>query len=99
MNLGADEITTFLRVTLPNIMPGIISAFLLGFTFSFDELPVTLFLKGDLITLPVFIYGLISKKILTPVVNAASVLVLLLSMVFVLVTLKLGKKGGQLFRI
>ena len=99
MNLGADEITTFFRVTLPNIMPGIISALLLGFTFSFDELPVTLFLKGDLITLPVFIYGQISKKIVTPVANAASVLVLILSMAFVLLTLKLGKKGGQLFRI
>jgi ABC-type spermidine/putrescine transport system permease subunit II len=99
MNLGADEITTFFRVTLPNIMPGIISALLLGFTFSFDELPGTLFLKGDLITLPVFIYGQISKKIVTPVANAASVLVIILSMAFVLVTLKLGKKGGQLFRI
>jgi len=99
MNLGADEITTFFRVTLPNIMPGIISAILLGFTFSFDELPVTLFLKGDLITVPLFIYGLISKKILTPVVNAMSVIVLLLSLAFVLATTKVGKKGGQLFRI
>jgi ABC-type spermidine/putrescine transport system permease subunit II len=100
MNLGANEITTFLRVTLPNIMPGIISALLLGFTFSFDELPVTLFLYGqDVITVPVFIYGLISKKILSPRVNAASVVVLLLSLVFVLVMTRVGKRGGQLFRI
>jgi len=100
MNLGADEITTFLRVTLPNIMPGIVSAILLGFTFSFDELPVTLFLYGGgVITVPVFIYGLISKKILSPRVNAASTIVLALSLVFVLLTTRLGKKGGQLFRI
>ena len=99
MNLGADEITTFFRVTLPNIMPGIISAILLGFTFSFDELPVTLFLKGDLITVPIFIYGLISKKIISPRVNAASVIILALSLAFVILTMRLGKKGGQLFRI
>jgi len=100
MNLGADEIMTFLRVTLPNIVPGVISAILLGFTFSFDELPVTLFLYGPPVTtVPIFIYGLISKKIITSRVNAASTIVLLLSLVFVLVTTKVGKKGGQLFRI
>ena len=100
MNLGADEITTFFRVTLPNIMPGIISAILLGFTFSFDELPVTLFLAGGgVVTVPMFIYGLVSKKILSPRVNAASVVVLLLSLAFVIVTTRIGKRGGQLFRI
>ena len=100
MNLGADEMTTFFRVTLPNIMPGIISAILLGFTFSFDELPVTLFLAGGgVVTMPMFIYGLISKKIITPRVNAASTVVLLLSLAFILVATRAGKKGGQLFRI
>lgn len=100
MNLGADEITTFVRVTLPNIAPGILSAILLGFTFSFDELPVTLFLYGEgVITLPVFIWGLISKKILSTRVNAASTIVLLLSLVFVLISTRLVKRGGQLFRI
>lgn len=108
MNLGADEITTFMKVTLPNIMPGIISAILLGFTFSFDELAVTLFLKGTATpftwtsgvnTMPVFIYGQISKKILTPLVNAASSIVLLLSLIIVALTTKVGKRGGKLFRI
>jgi ABC-type spermidine/putrescine transport system permease subunit II len=100
MNLGADEVTTFLRVTLPNIVPGIISAILLGFTFSFDELPVTLFLAGGGVqTVPMIIYGLIAKKIITPRVNAMSTVVLVLSFVFVLLTTRLGKRGGQLFRI
>ncbi len=100
MNLGADELTTFFKVTLPNIMPGIVSALLLGFTFSFDELPVTLFLYGSgVVTLPVLIYGLIAKKLITPRVNAAATIVLVTSFVFVLVTTKLGKRGGKLFRI
>ena len=81
-------------------MPGIISAILLGFTFSFDELPVTLFLYGqDVITVPIFIYGLIAKKTISPRVNAASTIVLVLSLAFVAITTKIGKKGGQLFRI
>ena len=100
MNLGADEITTFVRVTLPNIVPGILSAVLLGFTFSFDELPVTLFLQGEgVVTLPLFIYGLISKKIIGTRVNAAATIVLILSLVFVLVSTRLVIRGGQLFRI
>jgi spermidine/putrescine transport system permease protein len=100
MNLGADEITTFTRVTLPNIMPGIISAILLGFTFSFDELPVTLFLYGGgVITVPIYIYGLIAKKIVNPRVNAMATIVLLLSLVFVLVINRFSKRGGQLFRM
>ena len=100
MNLGADEITTFLRVTLPNIMPGIISAILLGFTFSFDELPVTLFLYGSGVqTVPIVIYGLITKKTISPRVNAMATIILVLSIAFVAITTRLGKKGGQLFRI
>lgn len=99
MNLGADELTTFFRVTIPNIMPGIVSALLLTFTFSFDELPVTIFLKGQGVeTLPVVIYGLISKKWLTPMVNAASTLILVLSVVFVIAANKV-QKGGTIFRI
>jgi ABC-type spermidine/putrescine transport system permease subunit II len=100
MNLGADELTTFFRVTLPNIMPGIISAILLGFTFSFDEVVVTLFLVGGGVqTLPVLIFGLIAKKILSPRINAAATIVLILSFVFVFVMTRLGKRSGQLFRI
>ena len=98
MNLGADELTTFFKVTIPNIMPGIVSALLLAFTFSFDELPVTVFLKGQGVeTLPVVIYGMISKKMLTPKVNAASTFILILSVIFVIAANKV-QRGGTIFR-
>jgi len=98
MNLGADEITTFLRVTVPNIMPGIISAALLSFTFSFSEVIVTDFLKGQGIeTLPVVFWATLSKKIPTPELNAASTLILGLSALFVLVSNRI-QKGGTGFR-
>lgn len=98
MNLGADEITTFFRVTLPNIKSGLISAALLSFTFSFSEVVVTLFLKGGGIeTLPVVIWATLSKHIPTPETNAASALVLGLSVVFVLLANRV-QKGGTLYR-
>ncbi len=98
MNLGANEVTTFFRVTLPNIKSGLISAALLSFTFSFSEVVVTLFLKGGTVeTLPVVIWGTLSKHIPTPETNAASTLVLAISIVFVLVANRF-QKGGTLYR-
>ena len=98
MNLGADEITTFFRVTLPNIKSGLISAALLSFTFSFSEVVVTLFLKGGGVeTLPVVIWATLSRHQPTPETNAASTLVLGLSIVFLLVANRF-QRGGTLYR-
>lgn len=98
MNLGADEFTAFLKVTLPNIMPGLISAALLAFTFSFDELIVTLFLKGQGIeTLPVVMWSTLYKKIPSPELNAASTLILGLAIVFTVLATRV-RRGGAMFR-
>ncbi len=98
LNLGADEIKTFFRVTLPNIMPGLVSAALLSFTFSFSEVVVTLFLKGPGVeTLPVVIWATLSKHVPTPETNAASTLVLAISIVFVLLANRV-QRGGTLYR-
>src|SRR5438445_429545 len=98
MNLGADEITTFLRVTLPNIWPGIVSAALLSFTFSFSEVVVTLFLKGGRVnTLPVVFWATLSKHIPTPELNAASTLILGLSILFIIIANR-AQSGGTLYR-
>ncbi len=99
MDLGADEVATFFRVTLPNILPGLISAGLLCFTFSFDDLPTSLLLQGQNIrTLPVVIWGLLARRSLTPKIYAASCLVLAISVIFVLAASK-AQKGRTIFRI
>ncbi len=98
MNLGADEFTTFARVTLPNIMPGIVAAALLSFTFSFSEVVVTIFLKGQGVeTLPVIFWATLSKKIPSPELNAASTLILAMSIIFVFIANRI-QKGGTMFR-
>ncbi|MCS7087483.1 MAG: ABC transporter permease [Thermoflexales bacterium] len=84
-DLGADEWTTFRRITLPLLMPGIISSALLAFTLSLDDFVISFFVTGvGSQTLPVYIWGQIRRGI-TPEINAVSTLMLILS--FVLVTL------------
>ncbi len=51
LSLGATPMQTFLRVTLPNIMPGILSGALLAFVTSFDDVILALFLSGRTMTL------------------------------------------------
>ncbi len=57
MDLGANEWTTFWRVTFPLILPGVIAAAMLAFSLSIDDYVVTSFTAGQTSTFPLFIYG------------------------------------------
>ena len=56
MDLYANELETFRRVTLPLVAPGIAGAALLAFSLSFDDFIITNFNSGTLITFPKFVY-------------------------------------------
>ncbi len=72
MDLGANEWTTFRRVTFPIILPGVLSGALLAFTLSLDDFVITFFTNGPgSTTLPIYVYGLL-RRIITPQVNALS---------------------------
>ena len=72
MDLGANELVTFWRVTLPMILPGVLSGALLAFTLSLDDFVITFFTTGPgATTLPIYVYGLL-RRIITPQVNALS---------------------------
>ncbi|MDE7021997.1 MAG: ABC transporter permease [Lachnospiraceae bacterium] len=47
LDLGASPLTAFFRVTLPDLMPGILSGFLMAFTMSLDDFIITHFTKGS----------------------------------------------------
>ncbi|MEW6405139.1 MAG: ABC transporter permease [Chloroflexota bacterium] len=86
MDLGADEWTTFRRVTFPMILPGVLSGGLLAFTLSLDDFVITFFTNGPgSTTLPIYVYGLL-RRIITPQVNALSTvwILIVLSAVFLL---------------
>jgi len=83
MDLGANELTTFRRVTLPMIAPGVLSGALLAFTLSLDDFIITFFTSGPgSTTLPIYVYGLL-RRIITPEVNALSTIWILLVLVVV----------------
>jgi spermidine/putrescine transport system permease protein len=57
MDLGANEWTTFWKVTFPLILPGVVAAALLAFSLSIDDFVVTSFTSGATQTFPLYIYG------------------------------------------
>lgn len=77
MDLGANRIQTFLRVTLPSIMPGVMSAAFLSFTLSIDDVVMSNMLAGaKQSTLPVLILSM-NKAGVTPDVNALTTIMTL----------------------
>jgi spermidine/putrescine transport system permease protein len=91
-DLGADEWTTFRRITLPLLMPGIVAAALLAFTLSLDDFVITFFVAGPgSTTLPVRVYSMIKFGV-TPEVNAISTLMFVGSTLLVIFSLLLQRR-------
>ena len=84
MDLGANRLQTFLKVTIPSIMPGIMSAAFLSFTLSIDDVMISNMLAGaSQSTLPVLILS-VNRTGITPDINALTtimVIVMLFGMV------------------
>ena len=82
MDLGCTPMQSFFKVTLPEIMPGIIAGGIMAFTMSLDDFVISYFVTGpDFITLPVEIYSY-TKKPIQPKVYA--MFTLLFGLIFVL---------------
>lgn len=80
-DLGAGPWTTFRRVTLPLIMPGVAGGFLLAFIISLDDVVITYFIAGvDTQTLPLFILAMMRRGI-RPQINALAVMLIVFSFV------------------
>jgi putative spermidine/putrescine transport system permease protein len=83
--LGASRLRTLLRITLPLLRPSLVSAGLLAFISSFDELVVALFLAGPNMTLPKKMFDNIMMEI-DPTIAAVSVMqILLVTLVMILI--------------
>ena len=75
MDLGATEWQSFVYVTLPALVPGIVAAALLALTLSFDDYVITSMVAGvDSQTLPMVIYAM-ARRGTSPVINAISALI------------------------
>jgi len=77
LSLGANRLTTFFRITLPLIAPGVISGALFAFATSFDEVVVTLFLAGaEQVTLPRQMFTGIRENISPTIAALATILII-----------------------
>lgn len=75
MDLGCSPNRAFMKVVIPEILPGIMSGFLMAFTFSIDDFIITYFTSGSAFqTLPVTIYSMMRRKV-NPQVNALSTII------------------------
>ena len=79
LDLGATPVQAFMKVLLPQLMPGIISGCLLAFVLSLDDFLIASFTAGSgAVTLPMEIFGRIRTGV-KPDINALSVVLILLS--------------------
>jgi spermidine/putrescine transport system permease protein len=91
-DLYARPWNAFTRVTLPLLMPGIVSGAMLAFITSMDDFVITFFVAGaGATTLPVYIFGMIRTGI-SPEVNAISTLLFAASLMIVLLSFFIGQK-------
>lgn len=90
--LGADELTAFRTVTVPQLWPGIIAGALLAFTMSFDDYVITSLVAGTgSSTLPVVVYGMVRRNV-EPTVNAISTLILVATSVLIWLAFRLTRE-------
>ncbi|ABF52831.1 binding-protein-dependent transport systems inner membrane component [Sphingopyxis alaskensis RB2256] len=87
-DLGASEWQVFRDVLIPHMKPALVAGALLSFTLSLDDFVITYFTSGpDTITFPVKVYSMVRFSV-TPEVNAASTLLIILTVVLTFVALK-----------
>lgn len=94
-DLGASEWEIFRDILLPFLRPGIVAGALLAFTLSLDDFVITFFTSGpETITFPVKVYSMVRFSV-TPEVNAASTVLIVVTVVLTSVALWLQNRGQK----
>ncbi|MBQ2663569.1 MAG: ABC transporter permease [Clostridia bacterium] len=91
-DLGCSGVSAFFKVVLPEIMPGVISGFLMAFTFSLDDFVVSYFTSGMTQTLPITIYSMTRRKV-SPEINALSTIIFLIVVIVLVVNNIIERKN------
>jgi spermidine/putrescine transport system permease protein len=91
MDLGANEFTTFRKVTLPLIAPAILSGLLLSFALSVDDFVVTYFNAGSEVTFPLFVWGAAQRGV-PPQVNVMGTVIFVVALGLMLLNVLLQRR-------
>lgn len=94
MDLYANEMKTFLKVTLPMILPGVFAAFLLGFALSFDDFIITNFNSGSTVTFPLYIWGA-ARVGVPPQVNVFGTAIFVITVGIMLLNVWIQRRAGR----
>ncbi len=94
-DLGAGRARVFLDITMPLLLPAILSGMLLSFAMSFDDVIVSVFVTGVKVnTLPILIYTQLKTGV-TPKTNALCTLLFLATLIIVILSVLLGRLGNK----
>lgn len=93
-DLGASRLRTFRSITLPLILPAVVSAYLIAFTTSFDEYAVASFVVGTSQTFPIYLYSALRFPNQLPQVIAVAVVVITISLL-VVVAAEIGRRVAE----
>jgi spermidine/putrescine transport system permease protein len=94
MDLGANEWTTFRKVTLPLIAPAILAGALLTFALSVDDFVITYFNSGSEVTFPLFVWGA-ARVGAPPQVNVIGTMIFVVALGLMLVNILLQRRKGS----
>ena len=104
MDLGCTPVQSFFKVTLPEILPGVISGAIMAFTMSLDDFVISYFVTGlDFVTLPVEIYTYTKKQIHPKIYAMFTMLFLLIFLLMVIMNVlqlrqdkqKIARENGK----
>jgi spermidine/putrescine transport system permease protein len=93
MDLGATPWTTFRKVTLPLIAPGILAAALIAFALSVDDFVITYFNAGSETTFPLFVWGS-ARVAVPPQINVIGSMIFLVAIVLMFANIILQRRRG-----
>ena len=94
MDLGANELITFVKVTLPLMAPAIMSAALLGFAISIDDFVITYFNAGSETTFPLFVWGA-ARVAVPPQINVVASAIFVVAIVAMIVNILWQRRASR----
>lgn len=95
MDLGCTPVKAFLKVELPEILPGVITGMIMAFTLSLDDFVISYFTAGNgFQTLPIRIYSM-TKKTVTPKMYALATIIFFVILALLLISNLSDSEGGK----
>lgn len=97
-DLGCTPFRAFFKVTIPEILPGIITGAIMAFTLSLDDFVISYFTSGnDFQTLPIRIYGM-TKKTVTPKMYALATIIFFVTLALLMLNNLIDNEDGEKLR-